>query len=80
MNTAAFTPIFIATTAREEGDILVVTTSRQSDGSVFISEGVFTDERDARRYCRGEVRWESCQRVQCPALSIDERGDFANVL
>lgn len=60
------------------GDVLVITTGRDSQGRYSIREGSFSSERGARAFCAKEVKWESCIRVQCPALGIDERGDFAS--
>jgi hypothetical protein len=76
MNAAA-TPVTFSATLNATGEFLVITTTRASSGRVYVTETGFPTARAARSYCREEARWESCIRVQCPALEIDERGSFA---
>ena len=74
---APFTPVHFSKTTGAAGPFLVINSSRYDTGNAYITETEFPTERDARTYCREEAQWESCQRVQCPALGIDERGSFA---
>lgn len=73
---ANFTPITIAKATAATGEFLVITTTRYNRHA-YITESVCKTARDARAYAKEETQWESCQRVQCPALGIDERGFFA---
>jgi len=40
-------------------------------------EVTFKTERAARVFCDEEVKWETTQRVVCPQIGFDQRGDFA---
>jgi hypothetical protein len=73
---ANFTPVHFSKTTTEPGPFLVITTTKR-ETRAYITETEFKTAREARAYCNEETQWESCQRVQCPALGIDERGSFA---
>lgn len=55
-----------------------VKTTSHTNGQREITTLEFGSEYQARNYCRREIKWESCIRVQCEALEIDDRGDFAS--
>lgn len=57
-------------------DVVIVSRDPAS-GQVCSSVEEFSSEREARSFCREEVKWESCQSVECKALGISERGSFA---
>lgn len=44
------------------------------NGDIEIEQ--FHTEREARAFCREEVKWESTKRVICDAIVFDQTGDF----
>ena len=53
----------------------VIITTRWGFGADTSTEE-FDTEKQVRRFCREEVKWESTATVECAALDINETGDF----
>jgi len=54
----------------------VILTTRWGFGAETY-ENEFDTEKEARSFCREEVKWESTGTVKCVELDIDWTGDFA---
>jgi hypothetical protein len=71
-----FTPVHFSKTTSAPGPFVVITSTKHNERA-YITQTEFQTAGEARAYCDEETQWESCQRVQCPALGIDARGSYA---
>jgi hypothetical protein len=64
---------------RSTGDTAMFTvTVKDRSGNTYTEN--FTTDREALRFCREEVKWESTSRVVCDAIGFDEHGDFTRLV
>lgn len=47
----------------------------RTNGDIDVEQ--FHTDREARSFCREEIKWESTARVICSHIGFDETGDFA---